>query len=154
MKSQRQELIMKLVRDEVIETQEDLKAALEKHGVKITQATLSRDIKQLALIKVTDDRGISRYCVSRLNKQELMKDNSSAFSLISSSVISVDYAVSTVVIKCHTGMAQAVCAKLDNTAIENLVGTIAGDDTIFMLMRTPKDADRLVRELNSIISGT
>lgn len=154
MKAQRQELIMQLVRDEVIETQEDLKNALEKHGVNITQATLSRDIKELALIKVTNEIGVSRYSVPQLSKLGLMRENSSAFSLISSSVISVDYAVSTVVIKCHTGMAQAVCAKLDDTHIENALGTIAGDDTIFMLMRTPKDADRLVRELNSIIVGT
>ena len=59
--------------------------------------------------------------------------------------------MNTVVIKCHVGMAQAVCAKLDGTDIENSVGTIAGDDTIFMLMRTQKDAERLVRELNIIL---
>ena len=70
--------------------------------------------------------------------------------ILSDAVISVDYAINTVVVKCHTGMAQAVCAKLDNTALDNVVGTIAGDDTIFILMRTEKDASRLVKELGIV----
>ena len=70
---------------------------------------------------------------------------------ISDSVLAVDYAGNTVVVKCHVGMAQAVCAKLDSTEIENVVGTLAGDDTIFILMRTESDAQRLLKEFNSII---
>ena len=65
----------------------------------------------------------------------------------------VDYALNTVVVKCNTGMAQAVCAKLDGATIDNTVGTIAGDDTIFILMRTERDALRLVKELNGILNA-
>jgi len=151
MKSQRHELILRLVQEEVIDTQETLQKVLELHGLKVTQATLSRDIKELALIKVPYEKG-SRYSVPKLNTDKLKKDGNSFYSLVSDAVVSVDYALNTAVIRCHTGMAQAVCAKLDSAALENVVGTIAGDDTIFILMRTEKDADVLVRELRSIIS--
>lgn len=151
MKSQRHELILRLVQEEVIDTQETLQKVLESHGLKVTQATLSRDIKELALIKVPYEKG-SRYSVPKLNTDMLKKDGNSFYSLVSDAVVSVDYALNTAVIRCHTGMAQAVCAKLDSAALENVVGTIAGDDTIFILMRTEKDADVLVRELRSIIS--
>ncbi len=151
MKTNRHELIMKLVQERAIDTQESLRAALEENGLNVTQATLSRDIKELSLIKVSDEMGNSRYSVPRLSREGLSRDNSETLQLLHSAVISVDYAMNTVVIKSHVGMAQAVCAKLDGTDIENSVGTIAGDDTIFMLMRTQKDAERLVRELNTIL---
>ena len=151
MKSNRHEMILQLVQCRVIDTQESLREALEEHGMTVTQATLSRDIKELSLIKVSDELGNNRYAVPRLSREGLCRDNSETLRLVKSSVVSVDHAMNTVVIKCHTGMAQAVCAKLDGTDIENLVGTIAGDDTIFMLMRTQKDAERLVRELNTIL---
>lgn len=151
MKTDRHELILRLVQERVIDTQENLRAALEENGTTVTQATLSRDIKELSLIKVSDELGVSRYSVPRLSREGLDSGSSDTLRLLHSSVICVDHAINTVVIKCHVGMAQAVCAKLDNTNIENSVGTIAGDDTIFMLMRTQKDAERLVRELNTIL---
>ena len=144
-------MILDLVRSRLIETQESLKAALEDMGLNVTQATLSRDIKELSLIKVTDEQGNSHYAVPKLSTETLSDGNKDTLNLLKTSVVGVDYAINTVVIKCHAGMAQAVCAKLDNTEIENSLGTIAGDDTIFMLMRTEKDADRLVRELNTIL---
>ena len=153
MKSQRQKLIIALVQDEFIDTQESLQKALERHGMKVTQATVSRDIKELSLIKTITSTGEYKYSVPALKKDELKRDNSVIYAIISDAVIAVDYALNTVVVKCHTGMAQAVCAKLDNTGIENVVGTLAGDDTIFILMRTEQDANRLVRELNSIIAN-
>ena len=151
MKTDRHELILKLVQERVIDTQESLREALEENGMTVTQATLSRDIKELSLIKVSSELGVSRYAVPRLSKEGLDRGSSDTLRLLHSSVICVDHAMNTVVIKCHVGMAQAVCAKLDTTDIENSVGTIAGDDTIFMLMRTQKDAERLARELNTIL---
>lgn len=153
MKASRQELILQLVRSRVIETQESLRAALEENGVTVTQATLSRDIKELSLIKVDGGTGVSRYDVPKLSRVGLDSDNSETMGLLRSEVVGVDFALNTVVVKCKGGMAQAVCAKLDSTEIENSVGTIAGEDTIFMLMRTQKDAERLVRELNAIINS-
>lgn len=151
MKSQRQQVIMKLVSDEKIDTQESLLAALAERGFRVTQATVSRDIKELSLIKIVAPDGSYRYSIPSLKKSGMQDQQNSVLGFISDSVLSVDYAGNTVVVKCHVGMAQAVCAKLDSTEIENVVGTLAGDDTIFILMRTESDAQRLLKEFNSII---
>ena len=151
MKSQRQQIIMKLVSEENIDTQESLQAALAERGFKVTQATVSRDIKELSLIKTVAPDGSYRYSIPSLKKSGLQGERNPVLGFISDSVLAVDYAGNTVVVKCHVGMAQAVCAKLDSTEIENVVGTLAGDDTIFILMRTESDAQRLIKEFNSII---
>ena len=151
MKSQRQQLIMKLVSEEKIDTQESLLAALAERGFKVTQATVSRDIKDLSLIKTVAPDGNYRYSIPSLKKSGMRDESNPVLGFISDSVLAVDYAGNTVVVKCHVGMAQAVCAKLDSTEIENVVGTLAGDDTIFILMRTESDAQRLIKEFNSII---
>ncbi len=151
MKSQRQQVIMKLVSEEKIDTQESLLAALAERGFRVTQATVSRDIKELSLIKIVAPDGSYRYSIPSLKKSGMQDQQNSVLGFISDSVLSVDYAGNTVVVKCHVGMAQAVCAKLDSTEIENVVGTLAGDDTIFILMRTESDAQRLLKEFNSII---
>ncbi len=151
MKSQRQQIIMKLVSEENIDTQESLQAALAERGFKVTQATVSRDIKELSLIKTVAPDGSYRYSIPSLKKSGMQGERNPVLGFISDSVLAVDYAGNTVVVKCHVGMAQAVCAKLDSTEIENVVGTLAGDDTIFILMRTESDAQRLLKEFNSII---
>lgn len=152
MKSQRHQMILKLVNEGRIDTQESLLEALAQNGFVVTQATVSRDIRDLALIKTITPDGSYKYSIPSLKKAEI-KSSSVVLGFINDAVISVDYAGHTVVVKCHSGMAQAVCAKLDDTGIENVVGTIAGDDTVFMLMRTENDAERLLKELNSIISS-
>ena len=142
MKNQRQNLIMQIVKDENIGTQEELREALKRHGLKVTQATVSRDIKELSLVKTIGSDGNYKYSLPALN---------GIFGIISDAVVSVDHALNTVVVKCHTGMAQAVCAKLDKLGLDNVVGTLAGDDTIFILMRTEKDASHMAEELRSFI---
>lgn len=151
MRSQRQQMIMKLVSEKHIDTQESLQAELAKHGFSVTQATVSRDIKELSLIKTVSADGNYRYSIPSLKKSRMQDGGSAVLGFISDSVLSVDYAGNTVVVKCHSGMAQAVCAKLDSTGLDNVVGTLAGDDTIFILMRTESDAQRLLKELNSIL---
>lgn len=151
MKNKRQELILKLVSENTVSTQEELQKLLTENGCSVTQATVSRDINELALIKVCTSTGLYKYSVPNLNRFSA-EDNSSFFSILNDGVVSVDYAMNTVVVKCHTGMAQAVCAKLDKTGIENVVGTLAGDDTIFILMRTERDAARLLKELEMVIN--
>lgn len=153
MKSQRQQLILKIVEEENIDTQENLQKALKEHGLICTQATVSRDIKELALIKTINAAGEYKYSVPSFRKDNFYNDNDMNYTIITDSVVDVDYAVNTVVIKCKIGMAQAVCAKIDDTHIENVVGTIAGDDTIFVLMRTERDALRLVKELKGILKS-
>ncbi len=151
MKNERQEKIIKLVVEKEIKTQEMLCEELQKAGYRVTQATVSRDIKELALIKIPDAEGGSKYAVPALKRGSISESDGLLFSIIAESVKDVDYAVNTVVVKCASGMAQAICAKLDSTDLYNAVGTLAGDDTIFVLMRTEKDAARLVKEFSQII---
>lgn len=153
MKSQRQQLILKIISENEIDTQENLQKALNEHGCAVTQATVSRDIKELALIKTINSAGNYKYGIPSFKKDSLDNHGSMLYMILSDAVKEVDYALNTVVVKCNTGMAQAVCAKLDGATIDNTVGTIAGDDTIFILMRTERDAVRLVKELNGILNA-
>ena len=153
MKSERHQMIVRLVSEGVIDTQEALQEALAANGFSVTQATVSRDIRELALIKTASADGSYKYSIPSLKKAEIKNSGSAVLGLINDAVLKADYSGNTVVVKCHTGMAQAVCAKLDDTGIENVVGTLAGDDTIFILMRSESDAERLMKELNSILSS-
>lgn len=147
MKKQRQKKILELIEKYEIDTQEMLKDYLEKENITVTQATLSRDINELSLIKTTTENGICKYTMPVKNHYD--------FPLIfSNSVIGIDHAMNTVVVKCHTGMAQAACATLDKMEYPKIVGTIAGDDTIFILMRTESDAADFSEELKDTLIKT
>lgn len=138
-KSERHEIILEIIKNSSIETQEMLREQLFDRGIEVTQATLSRDIKELGLIKKQD-----RYFVPQKSSAEIP-------ALIRESVNSVDYAMNTVVFKCHAGMAMAACAMFDKLGYSGVVGTLAGDDTIFMLMRSERDAAAFVKEMQSVI---
>lgn len=146
-------MILKLVSENYIETQEMLCELLNDAGFSVTQATVSRDIRELALIKSVGEGGSGRYSVPLLKREAMASKGSIFYNMISDSVSSVDHAMNTAVIKCTSGMAQAICAKLDSTELPGVVGTIAGDDTIFILMRTERDAERLEKELRLIIDN-
>lgn len=143
MKKQRQSKIIEIIENRDISTQEELKAYLEDSGITVTQATLSRDINELHIRKQPSDSGSYIYVRknSDMEYPPIFKD----------SVVDVVYACNTVVIKCQTGMAQAVCAMLDKINCDEILGTIAGDDTIFALMRTEADASDFTREMKSFI---
>ena len=145
MKNKRQYKILDIVKMHDVETQEMLQSLLSQYGFNVTQATVSRDIKELNLVKKSGKNGIYRYEISTVN--------SSKQSIFIDTVTDIDYAINTVVIKCHNGMAQAACAALDSMNYENIIGTIAGDDTIFILMRTESDAHNLVKTFKKLIWG-
>ncbi len=145
MKNKRQYKILDIVKMHDVETQEMLQSLLSQYGFNVTQATVSRDIKELNLVKKSGKNGIYRYEVSTVN--------SSKQNIFIDTVTDIDYAINTVVIKCHNGMAQAACAALDSMKYENIIGTIAGDDTIFVLMRTEADANNLVKTFKKLIWG-
>ncbi len=149
MKKLRQKTILDLITENIIDTQEDLQRFLEKRGFDVTQATVSRDIKELRIVKALDDNGIYRYTVNkRVNKTE---DNVKYLEIFSHSTKSVDYALNTIVIKCHTGMAQGACAAFDELFRDGVLGTLAGDDTILVITRSEVVAKSLTRELTDII---
>jgi transcriptional regulator of arginine metabolism len=152
MNAQRHELILRIISEESISTQEALRDALKRRGCEVTQATLSRDLRKLSLIKAAPPQGGYRYQAPEIAADDKLGGRALK-SIFSESVLSVDYALNTAVVKCQTGMAQAVCAKLDGIGLNNVVGTLAGDDTIFILMRTENDAKLLVHELENIISN-
>ena len=145
MKNKRQYKILDIIKTHDVETQEMLQSLLAEYGYNVTQATVSRDIKQLKLVKKAGKNGISCY--------EAPEENNSRQNIFIDTVKGVDYAVNTVVIKCFNGMAQAACAALDSMKYENIVGTLAGDDTIFVLMRTENDAGQLVKIIEDLIWG-
>ena len=148
MKLRRHEAIIDLVNNQDINTQEELMENLQKQGFKVTQATVSRDIKELRIFKALGKDGKYRYSTGGRNAL----DKTSGFeSLFASSVEEVDSAENIVVIKTMTGMAQAVCMSLENIDFENIVGTIAGDDTIFVLCRNLKATEEMLNKFRKLI---
>lgn len=141
MKNQRHEIILEIIAEKTVATQGLLIELLEKRGIKATQATLSRDIQELNLLKQRDENGVYRYTLPAAAVTEK--------SLFEETVLSVDYAMNTIVLKCRAGMAQGTCASIDSVHHEGIVGTIAGDDTIFILVRSEADAKRLSKKFRS-----
>ncbi|MBQ7128439.1 MAG: arginine repressor [Clostridia bacterium] len=146
MKKIRQQKMVELVQNNKICTQEELTDLLIKAGFKTTQATISRDIKELGLIKTTDKNGTQHYTARTVEKT--VKSNHDY--IFSSSVISISHAVNDIVIKCYSGMANAACAVLDNIDFPEVLGTLAGDDTILVIAKSESDAVSLINKLNSL----
>ena len=148
MKTRRHAVILQLIKDNDIETQEELMNFLSAEGFSVTQATVSRDIKELRLIKSLTPTGKYKYSTVRENNSDI---SSKFYSLFSGSVVSMDTAQNILVIKCLTGMAQAVCASMDTLDFEGVVGTLAGDDTILCICKTNKDAENRLNEFSSFL---
>lgn len=148
MKSGRHARIIDIISEQPIETQDELLTILKSEGYKATQATISRDIKDLRLVKTLGSDGKYRYVTAELNTTNLQSGFSSLFG---TAVVSIDRAENLVVIKTLSGMAQAICASLDSINYSSVVGTIAGDDTIFIACRSKELAAELADELKKLI---
>ena len=151
MKPGRQSAILEIIAERDIETQHQLLQALAERGVKSTQATLSRDIKDMRLVKELGPSGSYRYTISGRSdnddaKQRLQK-------ILRESVISYNTAMNILVIKTLPSLAPAVCSALDGMTIDGLAGTLAGDDTAFCAMVSLETCEKLYHELESIIGG-
>ncbi len=149
MKALRLAKIVELVEKNEVYTQEDLLQLLAREGIATTQATISRDIKELNLVKSVTEDGKYKYTTSRKKQTDTMEKKFR--SVFIESVVLVDYAQNIVVVKCHTGMANAACAALDTMGLEGIVGTLAGDDTIFILMRTEELARNISDEIRAML---
>lgn len=148
MKKNRHSEILSIISQYTVSTQEELLEKLKERGCATTQATVSRDIKELNLIKQMNKQGVYHYVENHSNTEEYLSKYNAIFA---HSVISTDVGGNTTVIKCYNGMAQAACAAFDNMQWEGLVGTIAGDDTIFALCRTPELAVELSESIKKLI---
>ena len=151
MKKKRLAKIIELIKNLKIETQEELQAYLKESGFDVTQATISRDIKELRLVKELSDEG--RYVYSLGVRDTRPGTDLGKNGIINDSVLSIDYAVNTVCIKCRAGTAGAVCAAIDSASWFGVLGTIAGDDTIFVLCRNEKSARVFTSDLEKVINA-
>lgn len=155
MKNERREVILKLISEKALETQEDLINELSALGFEVTQSTVSRDIKQLGLVKVLDKNGRYKYA-QRFTQRDVSfadkdVDLEHLLNIFRRSVISVRYAVNDVVIKCYSGMAQSTCVALDNMFHDMFLGTIAGEDTVFVITENEEAAISLSKKLLNIM---
>ena len=149
MKSGRQTVIIDIISEKIIETQQQLIEELAARGIRSTQATLSRDIRDLKLIKEPSADGRSRY-VQKEEPEEKKADDIMR-AILKPSVKSYEAARNILVIKTFPGLASAACAAIDGMEIHGLVGTIAGDDTIFVAMKTSQLADEMVEKMHEIL---
>ena len=147
MKKDRHTIIAELIENNVISTQEDLLRMLNAAGVSVTQATVSRDIKQMRIVKQAAPNGVYKYCLPRANADG---GNAKYMAILAGAVEHTDTAMNTVVVKCHAGTAQAACAALDSMDLPEVAGTIAGDDTIFVLCYTTEDAAAVRKKLDEM----
>lgn len=148
MKTKRQSKILELIRKNDIETQEELLAHLLDDGFVVTQATVSRDIREMKLTKISTESGKQKYAVLH-DKAENLSDK--YIRVLRDGYVSMDVAQNILVIKTVSGMAGAVCASIDAMNLHEIVGSIAGDDTIMCAIRTTEDTVAIMKRLRKIV---
>lgn len=149
MKNDRHDAIIKLIHDEKIGTQEQLTSMLNAQGFAVTQATVSRDIKVLGLIKKSKRGEKGFYVFPGKNGDSVMEAKYER--ILKEGFVSIDMAQNILVIKTVAGMAMAVCAAIDSMHWREVVGSIAGDDTIMCAVRTVKDTELLMKRIKAIV---
>lgn len=145
MKALRQEKIKDIIENSVIETQEELTEALRSHHIVVTQATVSRDIKEMMLIKIPTDDGRYRYAYP--TDKKLFFSKSRMERMFSDSVTGIDFSENLVVIKTLPGAANVVASTLDYASWPEIIGTVAGDDNIIVVVKPKEAAEKLVKKL-------
>lgn len=148
MKAERHAKIIELIRKHNIETQEELADRLNEEGYNVTQATVSRDIRELKLTKVADGAGRQKY-VFLDGKDNSMSDK--FIRILKEAYVSVDMAQNILVVKTVSGMAMAVAAAIDSMNYHEIVGCIAGDDTIMCAVRTVEDTKNLMDKIHKLV---
>lgn len=148
MKTRRQAKILELIQRNDVETQEELSTYLVREGFQVTQATVSRDIRELKLTKIAMDNGKQKYAVITDADSGLMEKYA---RVLREGFISMDLAKNIVVIKTVSGMAGAVCAAIDAMKFQEMVGSIAGDDTIICIIRDDEEAIKIMKKLRKIV---
>jgi len=149
MKGTRQEAILKIIEEKYIENQNQLIDELGKYGYISTQATVSRDIRELRLVKELTAGGSYRYAAP--TKSEITNKSARLKTILKECVTSIDHAQNIVVIKTLPGLASAACSAIDGMEIKDLVGTLAGDDTAFLAMRDTDCAEVFCKEIYELL---
>ncbi len=151
MKKKRQTLILQLIAENEIATQDELMSLLEQNGFRVTQATVSRDIKELQLVKSSVKNGPTKYTVSPTETQN--KHAKKFYNIFSQSVVSVVAAGNMAAIKCYAGTANAACAAIDSMQMPEVLATLAGDDTLFVLCRNEEGARTFQMQIETMLNG-
>lgn len=151
MKIARHAKILELIENYDIETQEELAQKLCDEGYIVTQATVSRDIREMKLTKIATEKGRQKYAVISGNDTEITERLTRVFR---EAVVKMDYAQNMIVVKTLEGMGMAVAVALDNMQNSEIFGTIAGDDTVFCVVRTHNQAAAIIEKLYRIIHST
>lgn len=149
MKQNRQNAILDIISKNTIETQEQLIEKLTEAGYNVTQATVSRDIRELRLTKVSCGFGVYKYVVSN---QESHVHSVKYLNILKETVTSIEHAGNLVVVKTYAGMAQAAAAALDSMGWTEIIGSIAGDDTIMLVLRSADASRTFSLELSGLLS--
>ena len=149
MKNDRQNKILAIIAREDIDTQEALLERLQQEGIRCTQATISRYIKQLHLIKEPIGRGRYRYAVSIHRKSLNVADK--LLTIFRESVTSIDFAQNIVVIKTLSGLASAACEAVDSMKVSYMVGSLAGENTVLLVMRDNESAEIFCEEIKEML---
>ena len=148
MKSARHSLILEIIEEKDIETQEELAEELKRRGMKVTQATVSRDIKELRLLKVLADHGGYKYAtVERAEKG--MSDR--FIRILSECVISIETVNNLIVVKTLSASANAACEAIDSMKWNEVLGTIAGDNTLLIITRSEEAVESMMTRFNNLI---
>ena len=147
MKSVRQEKIIDIISNNEIETQEELADRLCAEGYNVTQATISRDIRELKLTKVLTESGKQKYVILQSPQYDMAKKYE---RVLKDGFISVDSSMNIVVVKTISGMAMAVAAAIDGLSFEGILGSIAGDDTVMCVVKTPEKAMEIMENIARI----
>ena len=150
MKNKRQETILELIEQYEIQTQEELIRLLGERGFYATQATVSRDIRELKLMKGTGEGGVHKYTIPTKRTVNAPRFGSS----LTESIVNIDSAENLIVVKTYPGMASAVASCIDGFSIPEIVGCVAGDDAILVVVRSAKEASELRLRLRKMLEET
>jgi len=150
LKTNRQKMILDLISQKICLTQDDLQQGLKEMGIDVTQSTISRDIRELKLVKGRDADGNYRY-LSHLKPTVKDKGNNRYHEFFMRTVLSVKYSLNNVVIKCDTGMASSACVAVDELFGDMMLGSLAGDDTIIIVTSGENESKKLCESLNSLL---
>lgn len=148
-KEDRQEVIIKLIKEFEISTQKELTQLLEKKGYSVTQATISRDIRELNLVKAIDENGKSVYRVGKMTEQHFTSHKFD--SLFLTVVREINYVNNFIAVRCDMGMAKLVCTILDSMKWNEILGTVAGSDTIFIMTKDKESAKLIAQQFKELL---
>ena len=152
MKNKRHNKIIEIIESDAIETQDDLISRLREQGFNVTQATISRDIKELGIVKISTMDNRYRYSLPHAAGHENKRISEKYKSISRETVIHVDCAMNIVVVNTYPGMANAAAAAIDGIGNDAMVGSLAGDDTVFVVMRTPEQAREFTDNFHDTLS--